>query len=264
MGYANAKTGDLSESAAGWNQDIAANPPWTGSASMPNDAFESGAQLGFLLNPNNGIAIGLKYMQLSDYQENVNFQNGPSPVTVGGNPVTYSDGTTVIYDSDYDQLTLTTTVVPITLDYYLFLPDSSGRFFLSGGVGWYFGTVHTEYNYSYVIANSDPNQTDQLSGDLHGNGPGFQARIGREFQVAPRIGLTLYVGGQYAKISNFTGVVSDPYGNGYNVGLVVDPTLNNEVSIADQTQIGGSNNYRYATIDFTAFEVGVAMNFYSF
>jgi tetratricopeptide (TPR) repeat protein len=263
MGYANAKTGDFTDSTTGWNQDIAANG-WTGSATMPNDAIESGAQLGFLLNPNNGLAIGVKYMQLSDYNLNVNLQNGPSPITVAGNPVTYSDGTTVIYDSDFEQTTLTPSVLPITLDYYLFLPDGGGRFFLSGGVGWYFGTVHVETNYSYVITNSDPNAFNQGSGDLHANAIGFQARIGREFQVAPRIGLTLYVGGQYAKLTNFTGVVVDPNGNGYNVGLAVEPTQKNDVRVEDRSDIGGTNNNGYATIDYTALEAGVALNFYSF
>lgn len=263
LGYANARTGDLGPSASGWNQDISTYG-WTGSAESPNDAVELGSQLGFLLSPNSALAIGLKYLELSDYKLNVNYQNGPSPVTVGGQPVTDSSGATVIYDSDYDQTTLSPGVLPLTLDYYLFLPDGGGRFFLSGGVGWYFGIVHVERSYSAVISSSDPNNWDQWSGDLRGNGPGFQLRVGREFQVAPRVGLTLYVGGQFARISHFTGTVTDPYGSSAQVGLAVEPTLNNEVYVEDQTQIGGSNNNSYATIDYTALEAGVALNFYSF
>lgn len=262
LGYANMRTGDLSTSAAAWNQDIASNG-WTGSASSLNDAVEVGGQLGLLLSPNNGIALGVKAALLSDYKLNVNYQNGPSPVTVGGNPVTYSDGTTVIFDSDFDQTTLTPSLLPITLDYYLFLPDGGGRFFLSGGFGWYIGEVHAERAYSAVIATSDPNNFDQWSGDLRGNGPGFQVRLGREFQVGPALGLVVYVGGQYAKISHFTGTVTDPDGFSADVGLAVEPSLNNRIFLEDVTQIGNNGN-DYATIDFTAVDAGFALNWYSF
>lgn len=251
LGYVNARVGDLQQSAAGWNQDIAANG-WTGSATSPNDAVGLGGQLGFLLTPQHGLAIGAEYIGLSNYDLGVNYQNGPA--TVNGNP----------YNSDFDQTTLSAYVLPITLDYYFFLPDSSGRFFLSGGVGWYFGTVHVDRNYSAVIAANDENLWDQFSGDLHGNAFGFQARVGREWQVTPRIGLVLYAQGHFAKIDHFTGTVDDPYGNSFSVGLASEHNLNNKVFVEDTSNIGGAADNRYASIDFTSIEVGFALNFYSF
>ena len=257
LGYVNARVGDLNTSANNWNTDIA-NNGWTGSASMGTDAYSLGFELGFLMNPNSGIALGVHYIGLNDYKLNVNYQNGP-----------FNDGTNT-YDSDYDQTTLTPYAIPFTLDYYLFLPDSSGRFFLSAGVGYYFGTVHVERSYSGIIDsfnNNDPNYAnnfDQYSGDLTAGAVGFQASIGREWAISPNMGFTLYAKGQYAKITNFSGVITDVNGSTANVGLAVEPSFNNEVYVEDQTQIGGGNGNHNATVDFTSVEVGFALNFYSF
>jgi hypothetical protein len=78
------------------------------------------------------------------------------------------------------------------------------------------------------------------------------------------MGFTLYAKGQYAKITNFSGVITDVNGSTANVGLAVEPSFNNEVYVEDQTQIGGGNGNHNATVDFTSVEVGFALNFYSF
>jgi tetratricopeptide (TPR) repeat protein len=251
LGYAYSQPGDLSTSADSWNNDIKANG-WTGSATSPNYGLDLAFELGFLINPNNGLAIGLKYVSLSDYNLNVNFQNGPT--SVAGN----------LYDSDFDQLTLSPYILPLTLDYYLFLPDSTGRFYLTAGGGYYFSTIHVNRSYSYVIQNNDPTQTNNFTGDLHSGGLGFEFGIGREWAISPNMGFVLFADGRYAKITNFTGTITDGNGNTANVGLATDPNFNNEVFVDDTTRIGGASGTHYSTIDFTGFDVGLALTFYSF
>lgn len=254
FGYSYSKSGDLLTSANSWNSDISSNG-WTGSAIGSTDGLNLGFELGFLLNPNSGLALGVKYINISDYKLNVNFQDGPVTDT----------GTGDIYDSDYDQTTLSPYIVPITLDYYLFLPDSGGRFWISGGVGYYFGDVHVDRNYqsSTVSGGNTSVNTDNYSGDLNAGALGFQVGIGRDFAITPKFGISLYARGRYAKLTNFTGTVTDSGGNIANVGLATEPSYNNEVFVEDTTQIGGAGNH-YATVDFTGFDAGVALNFYSF
>lgn len=250
IGYSNSRNSELLGSANSWNNDIT-NGGLTGSASASSDGLNLGFELGFLLNPNSGLALGVKYINTADYTLNVNFQNGPA--NVGG----------TVYDSDFDQTTLSPYIIPITLDYYLFLPDSGGRFWLSAGAGYYFGAVHVERNYSAIIQNNDPNQADQYSGDLYAGAPGFQFGIGRDFALSQNMSLTLFARGRYAKLANYTGTITDVNGNSANVGLVTEPAFNNEVFVEDLTSVGGAAGNKYTTIDFTGFDVGLALNFYS-
>jgi tetratricopeptide (TPR) repeat protein len=122
---------DLFTSADSLNKFITANGA-TGSAMADHGGGLTGLELGFLLNPNNGLAIGIRALRTNDYLNNENLQNGPA--TIGG----------TVYNSDFENETISPYVYPLTLDYYLFLPDSGGRFFLSAGVGYYFGLVHVE------------------------------------------------------------------------------------------------------------------------
>lgn len=251
IGYSYSKNDELITSANSWNNDIANSGGWTGSASASTDGLNLGFELGFLINPNSGLALGLKYINTADYTLGVNYQNGPTII-----------GSTS-YDSDYDQTTLSPYIVPITLDYYLFMPDGGGRFWLSGGVGYYFGDVHVDRNYSAVIQNNDPTQADQYSGDLNSGALGFQVGIGRDFAISRNTSISLFARGRYAKLTNFKGTITDTSGYSANVGLATEPAFNNEIYVEDQTQIGGAAGNKYTTIDFTGFDVGVALNFYS-
>ncbi len=255
IGYTNSRGGDLITSANSWNTDIA-NFGWSGSAIASNDGLNLGFELGFLINPNNGLALGVKYVNMADYNLNVTYNNGPTII-----------GSTS-YDSDYDQTTISPYIIPITLDYYLFLPDHDGRFFVSVGAGYYFADVHVNRNYSSVIQDNDPTQADQYSGDLTAGAPGFQASIGRDFAISRNMSISLFVEGRYAKLTNFQGTITDVNGNSANVGLATETGItaldnNPAVFIEDQTQIGGANGNKYSTIDFTGVDVDLALNFYS-
>lgn len=261
IGYAYSQSSDLNTSASSWNTD-AQNFGWGGSALASNDGLNLGFELGFLLNPNSGLALGLKYTNISDYKLGIDFRDGPVTDTTSGN----------VYNDDYDQTTLSPYIVPLTLDYYLFLPDHGGRFWLSAGGGYYFGVVHVERNYQSSSASGGVTtvSADNYSGDLTSGSFGFQAGIGRDFAVSRNMSISLFARGRYAKLTNFQGnITSNVTGNYFNGGLATESGITNfdanpAVFVEDVTQIGPGNGNRYATIDFTGFDVGVALNFYSF
>lgn len=255
IGYSYSANNELAASAKAWNTDIS-NNGWSGSALSANDGLDLAFKLGFLLDTNNGLALGVKYVSIADYNLNVNYNNGPA-TDLSGN----------IAGSDFEQTTLSPYIIPITLDYYLFLPDHDGRFFLSAGVGYYFGDVHATTNYSYLISNGTPYDTtnpgypDTYTGDLTAGAPGFQVSLGRDFAISRTLSLSLFVEARYAKLTNFQGILTDSNGNSANIGLATEPSSNNEVFLEDVTTIGNGN--KYTTIDFTGVDGGLALNFYT-
>lgn len=260
IGYAYSRNGDLNTSSDNWNSDINTYS-WSGSAIASNDGLELGAELGFLISPNSGLALGVKYISISDYSLNVGFNDGP-----------ITDIHSTVYGSDFDQTTLSPYVIPLTLDYYLFLPDNGGRFWLSGGAGYYFGGVHVERNYQNLSPTSpdgtDPNQIDQYSGDLYAGGLGFQCGIGRDFALSQTTSLTIFARGRYARLTNYQGNMTDPNGNYFKGGLALESSISGNggdpgVFVEDVNNIGGAAGNKYAIIDFTGFDVGLALNFYS-
>jgi len=208
-----------------------------------------GGEVGFLINPNNGLALGLRYLRTDDFTFDQNLQNGPA--TVSGS----------VYNSDFENQNLSTYVVPLTLDYYFFLPDAGGRFFLSAGLGYYYGVVRVDDNYSYVINDNDPNSYDNFSGELTSGAIGFQVGAGREFAISRRFGISLFAKGHYARISNFRGTVYGPDGWSANDGLAVQS--DGQVFSYPVENIGGQGT-KYATVDYTGFDLGISFNFYNF
>ena len=210
---------------------------YTGTASADNSGLEGGVELGFLLNPYNGIAIGVRGIVSNPYISNVNYQNG----------------------GDFETVNVQPYVVPLTLDYYFFMPDHDGRFFLTAGIGYYFVDVAVNDNYSY--ANATPaGPTDELMGDMYGGTVGFQAGVGREFEIGPRLGLRIFARGRYAKISNINGTFTSFNGVTDNYGLVSAPYLGNSISVDSTSNIGG--NEHYATLDYTGFDLGIGLTFF--
>ncbi len=214
----------------------------SGNASMSHNGFQTGGELGFLLNPYNGIAIGARFIEASDY--NLSAVNSNAS-TVSGAP------------SDFENATFSPRVVPITLDYYLFLPDHSGRFFVSGGVGYYFGSVQVNENYSLSNYYGNANAFGNPYGNLNAGNIGFQLGVGRDFAVTPFFGVSLYARGYFAQISNFQGTLSD----GQSWALVKYP--DNTVDIDNPSSIG-SGGVKAATVDFTGFDIGASLNFFTF
>lgn len=121
---------DIFSSVTSFNSFVSNNPPDTGIATADHGGIEGGVELGFLLNPYNGIAIGVRGVQTNSYQSNLRLNNG----------------------GDFETVNIQPYVLPLTLDYYLFLPDHDGRFFLTAGVGYYFAVAYVDDNYDYTIS----------------------------------------------------------------------------------------------------------------
>ena len=233
---------ELFDSATAQNTFIA-NNNGTGSAMADNSGMGFRFELGFLLNPNNGLAIGVGYLQPNQYQNNLNLQNA-----------------SVTYASDFETETISPYVVPLTLDYYLFLPDHDGRFFLSAGVGYYYSVVHVEDNYSYNNLYG-AGYNDHFYGDLNSGAVGFQIGLGREFAINRRFGISLFARGRYAKITNYQGTVTNPdTGATANDGLAT--FSDGSVHATDLSNIGNSG-VKNTTLDFTGFDAGFALIFYA-
>jgi tetratricopeptide (TPR) repeat protein len=240
IGYAYSAMTDLINGANTTNQVIA-NSGYSGSTTMDHNGLGMNFELGFLINPYNGIGIGIGYRRASDLNENINFNDG----------------------GDFQTINLQPQVVPLTVDYFLFLPDKGGRFFISAGAGLYFGDVHVDNNYDFTNATTPPNPpSNEFAGDLVSQTLGFQVGVGRDFAVSDRIGISIFAKGYYAKLSNFQGTLTDLNGNTGQFGLAIDS--DGTVDVPNTSQIGGANGGRYATVDFTGFDVGMSINFYTF
>ncbi len=236
LAYNWANQADLFTSANNLNAEIQ-KYGYTGIATADHGGIEGGAELGFLLNPYNGLAIGIRGIQSNNYNSNLSLNNG--------NP------------SDFETISLTPYVVPLTLDYYLFLPDHDGRFFLSAGVGYYFVDVHGDDSFSYT--NEYPTSSpDEYLGDMYGGNVGFQVGIGREFEISRHFGLRLFARGRYAKITNINGTFTSQAGVSDNYGLVA--FSDGTVGVDSTSHIGGGEHY--ATLDYTGFEFGVGLTFF--
>jgi hypothetical protein len=241
---------ELINGAAAINNQSYVNPgglgSYTGSVVADRNGLGLGFELGFLRSPSSGIALGAHYLQTDEYNADVNYPNaGP----------------------DSESVTLLPTVVPITLDYYFFMPDGGGRFFLSAGVGYYIANVRVRQfttSDNFFGSNNTPGQQggDIWEGNVSSAAIGFQASLGREFAVSDRLGIVLFAGGRYAKISNFQGQLLDS--NAVAGKFALASGVNGVVDIDSPSNITGANNERYAIIDFTGFDAGVALNFYGF
>ncbi len=249
FGYNYSLQGDLTDSATNVtnensNGTLAAQEYGftNGSASMPLGGLMLGGELGFLIDPNEGIAIGVRYLQANDYNYSA---SNSAPSSFAG------------YPSDFWATTLTPYAVPFTLDYYLFLPDHNGRFFITAGAGYYAGTVQVQDNFSVVNYTGDTTQNDNPNGDLTAGNIGFEFGIGRDFAINRNFGISVFARGRYAKITQFQGTLSD------GQQWVLAKFSDGSVDICDPSQIG-SHGISYATVDFTGFDIGASLNFYSF
>ncbi|HTC19816.1 MAG TPA: hypothetical protein VK859_03145, partial [bacterium] len=233
LGYNWSNQADLSNSVTNFNNSLVS--PETGIATSDHSGLEAGVEVGFLLNPYTGLAIGIRGVQTASYQSNLNLNNG----------------------GDFETINIQPYVVPLTLDYYLFLPDHDGRFFLTAGIGYYFAVAQVDDNFSYDISEGSPD-TDEIQGAMYGGNVGFQFGVGREFEIGNRLGLRLFARGRYSKITNINGNFTDANGVPDNYGLVVFP---NGTVGADRTSNIG-NGEHYATLDYTGFDVGVGLTFF--
>lgn len=226
---------------------IAGSNTYTGSSLSTNNGLDFGGELGFLVNPYFGIGLGARVIRTGDYTADVQYDTG-----------------------DYEHLTLGPEVVPITLDLYLFLPDSGGRFFLTGGTGYYAGVVHvdqttTSNNFFSTPNGPSPTVTDNWSGDLYSGNIGFQLGVGRDFAIDRGFGVEIFARGRYAKLTNFKGTLYEANNGGTQTyALAASGSAPTVVDAELPQYINSANNERYATLDFTGFDIGAALTFYTY
>lgn len=237
-GYNYSLLTDLADSADIENKMIAANS-WSGTALMSSNGIHLGFELGFLINANNGLALGVDYLQPNHYLLNQNLLNG--------NP------------SDFENESFSIDAIPLTLNYYFFLPDNSGRFFFNAGVGYYFTTVQVTDNYSYLITHAGSNDQDDFTGNLTANAIGFELGAGREFAINSFLGVSVFVKGRYAPITNLIGTVTKTDGQTAQYGLA--SFQDGEVHAVNVSYIGYPG-VKYATVDLTGFDAGFGIDFY--
>ncbi len=210
-----------------------------GNATMSNSGFSTGGEIGFLVNPNFGIGIGARYIQGSTYTLSAENTNTPST-----------------YPEDFEDASFTPEVVPITLDLYLFMPDHDGRFFISAGAGYYWGVVNVNENYSLTYYEGNSSAQDNPVGNLYAGNVGFQVGVGRDFAIGRNFGISIFARGRYCQISGFQGTLSD--GNNYALVKYSDGTVD-----IDNPANVGSGGEKYAVIDFTGFDAGISLNWFS-
>ncbi len=239
-GYNYSLQGDLNNSASSINSESAngtlyGDPNWSGSASMSSNGYMVGGEFGFLLDPYNGLGIGFRFIQSNDFVFNA---VNNAPASIGSS-------------QDFENGDFTSYVVPITLDYYMFFPDGDGRFFFSLGGGYYAAAVNINENYNFSNTSGQNYNYGSPFGALTGGGLGCEASIGREFAIGRHFGLEIFARGRFARISGLQGILSD--GQSYGLDKFSDGTVDINP---------GSNGT--ATLDFTGFDAGISLNWYSF
>ncbi len=136
----------------------------------------------FNLNPRLGITIGSGY---------ISGKKGPD-----GNKIiqTLPDGTITL---NHD---MQISAIPVKIGvYYCLSRFSKFRFFLSGGIGYYFAKISEVYKNQWDGSWSHENQ------EAKGEGFGFQGGMGLELDIAKNIAFVVEGYGRYAKIRDLMG-----------------------------------------------------------
>lgn len=201
-----------------------------GTAKNDNIGFYVSGEYGYLLDPYNGISLSVDYLQVGGFSGQAN------------------DGA-----GDTDVQTIKPLVFPVQANYYRFFPMGKSRFFVTGGGGFYYGIA----NYSdQVIISGFGSET--TSGNLNGTGWGGTLGIGWETLITDQGSLGIYARGRYATLTHFQGNYS---GGSGTAGLAVDETTG-YVTAVDADSITSANNYRWATIDMTGFDIGASFAYH--
>lgn len=217
--------GDLSNAANIWNQDIT-KASAQGNASLANWGFQFGVEGGLALDKTNVLSLQSGFETGHGFQENLVYS---SPVTENINPQLFIAG----------------------LNYYRYFPSENGRYFVTAGI--LFGEAIADYY------QDDPVET--LQGPLAGNNFGFTIGAGREWKMSPTVGFELIGRFRYLTINQLQNNYFVSTGGTGQAVLATDSLGN--IGLASPQSIG-QNGLRYATLDFTGFNLGFAFNFYLF
>ncbi len=201
----------------------------------------------FYLNPRFGITIGSGYIY---------GKKGPDGKTMTSN---LPDAT---FNLNHD---MQISAIPVKVGvYYCLSRSSKSRFFLSGGIGYYFAKISEVYENQW-----DGNWSHEDQG-AKGEGLGFQGGMGLELDITKNIAFVVEGYGRYAKIGDLAGERSwsMSFGpSGSRRGSLYYYELDAPYGLLPYIEInsrvpGGTNrrNVRKATVDFSGFTVRIGVN----
>ena len=194
------------------------------------------------LNSRFGINIGSGY---------ISGNRGPD-----ANEITYympGESATSTYDMQLS-------AIPVKIGvYYCLYRSSKFRFFLNGGIGYYFAKMSEDLKSQW-----DGNWGNEYQ-ESKGNGIGFQGGMGFEFDIAKSIAFVVEGSGRYAKIRDFEGDKDATNSFGLNTstqgGLYYYESLTSYgyvpfISIKEEPPFGPNyRKVRKATVDLSGFTV---------
>jgi hypothetical protein len=216
--------GDLSSGASAWNKNLDQNG-MSGYANSHNMGMEFGLETGYNWGKKDALSLGVAYLGGQGYKASA---LSPSPAVFQSiNPETYS----------------------ADLNYYRYFPGRDSRFFVMGGVGYYLSFVN------YFQTDS----VESVTGSLSGGNFGAIVGIGNEWYFSKSVGMEVSGRFRYANISKIQGNVS-----GISNGAAALAVLSNGTLGVQDAQNIGSGNVNYASIDYTGFDLKVAMDLYLF
>lgn len=216
-------------------------------------------------NPNFGLGLGVGYFRGSK-------ASGPSSynynIEISGDLISASDSYSI---------TPTISAIPITLNLHYFLPVGPKlNFDLYAGGGYYITMLDFRSTEFASITNLDSplSVTEDFTFNATKGGPGLQAGIGFEFEVAPKVAIVLNAFGRYASVSGFKGkytfkdrgdVTSDESGSDYTFWSY-DEKINSKVYTqydfySEKTSWPDISNVKEATIDLTGFGATLGIRF---
>jgi hypothetical protein len=213
-------------------------------------------------NPNFGLGLGVGYFRGSK-------ASGPSSYNIGIPDY-------LMLASDYS-ITPTISAIPITLNLHYFLrvgPKLSFDLYAGGG---YYVTMldfrSTEFA-SLTILDDSLSVTEDFTFNATKGGPGVQAGIGFEFEVAPKVAIVFNAFGRYASVSDFKGkytfkdrgdLTADESGSDYTFWSY-DETIDGKIYTqydfySEKTSGTDISNVKAATIDLTGFGAMLGIRF---
>jgi hypothetical protein len=141
--------------------------------------------------------------------------------------------------------------IPISLNYYRYFAAGDQRYFITGGIGYYFGFV------SFLQSSPGSYSSGTFTGRTVGGNLGF----GSEWLISRNLGLEVTLNGRYARIPK---VESDFYSNvtgepGSRTAIVSSSDGN--VFIGAEEDMS-ENDWHFVPVDFMGFDVRVGFNIY--
>lgn len=232
-----------------------------------NSGMNFNIEFMYHFNPNFGLGLGVGYFRGSK-------ASGPSSYTANIEIPGYLTPATLA--SDYS-ITPTVSAIPITLNLHYFLPVGPKlNFDLYAGGGYYLTMLDfrsTEFA-SLTISDSALSLTEDFTFNATKGGPGLQAGIGFEFEVAPTVAIVFNAFGRYASVSGFKGkytykdrgdVTLDESGSDYTFWSYDekrDSKIYTQYDFYNEETSGTDiSNVKEATIDLTGFVATLGIRF---